>query len=105
VTKDRSVRKPSGINPGTIDVVIMLSLRKHCVNKSDIIEAIPVRSGMVVQASVVPVALICFWKNDQGVVVLADLFKVSHFDDRIDPMTGDFGSMKDENKWDRFRQI
>jgi hypothetical protein len=88
VTKDCSVRKPRGINPRTIDVVIVLCLRKHRIDKSDIIDALLVRSGSVVHASVVPVAVIGFWKNDQGMVDLAELFKASDFDDRVDPIPG-----------------
>ena len=66
----------------------MLSLRKHRIDKSDIIDAIPVRSGLVVQPSIVPVSFIRFRKNDQGLVDLGNLFKTSDFDDRIDPMPG-----------------
>ena len=105
VTKDCSVRKPRGINPRTIDVVIVLSLRKHRIDKSDIVDAIPVRFRSVVQPAIVPVALIRFRKNDQDVMDFADLFKASDFDDRIDPVTGSFGSMEDENNRDRIRQI
>ena len=46
-----------------------------------------------------------FRKNDQGMVHLANLFKVTNSDDRIDPVTGSFGSMEDENNRDRIRQI
>jgi hypothetical protein len=105
VTKDCSVRKTSGINPGTIDVVIMLSLRKYRVDKSDIVDAIQVRFSSVVQASIVPVSFVGFGKNDQGMVDFAKLFKASDFDDRVDPVPGSFGSMEDENDWDRIRQI
>src|ERR1700749_3506703 len=97
VTKDCSVRKPGGINPGTIHVVIMLSLRKYRVDKSDIVDAIQVRFGSVVQPSIVPVSFVGFRKNDQGMMDFADLFKASDFDDRIDSVTGSFGSMEDEN--------
>ena len=58
VTKDCSVRKTGGINPGTIDVVIMLSLRKYRVDKSDIVDAIQVRFSSVVQPSIVPVSFV-----------------------------------------------
>ena len=86
-------------------MVITLSLRKHRIDKSDIIDAISVRSGLVVQPSIVPVAFIRFRKNDQGMVDLADLFNASDFRDRIAPVTGSFGSMEDENERDRIRQI
>src|ERR1700756_2412896 len=105
VTKDCSVRKTGGINPATIDVVILLSLRKYRVDKSDIVDSIQVGFSSVVQASIVPVSFVGFRKNDQGMVELAYLCKARNSGDRIDPVTGSFGSMEDKNNRDRVRQI
>src|ERR1700756_1386743 len=97
VTKDCSVRKPGGIDPRTIDVVITLNLRKHRIDKGDIIDAIPVRFGSVVEPAVVPVAFIRFRKNDQRMMDFSDLCEASDFEDRIDPVAGSFGPVEDEN--------
>jgi hypothetical protein len=60
---------------------------------------------MIVSASIVPVPFISFWKNDQDVVRLPNLFKASDFYDRIDPVTWTLGAMKDKNERGWIQQI